>query len=89
MTLLKFIYKEGIVNKGDKIVGLVKFKEMVKTKSSLPASEKLVDDFLIDMEHLGILTMEGKRRFTAVTFDEAVKKIERFDDTLRLLENLE
>ena len=89
LTLLKFIYKEGNVEKGEKIVGIVKFKEMVKLRSNLPAPEKLVDEFLIDLEHLGIITMEGKRRFTAVTFEEAKKKIEKFDDTLRLLENLE
>jgi hypothetical protein len=40
------------------------------------------------MEHLGVLRMEGKRRFTLLTFDDAVKKIEKFDDTLRLLEKL-
>lgn len=89
LTLIKFIFKEGSVGKGEKIVGMVKFKEMVKEKSTLPGSGHLVDEFLNDIEHLGIVKMEGKRRFTAVTYEEAIKKIEKFDDTLRLLENLE
>ena len=89
LTLLKFIYKEGSVEKGDKIIGIVKFKEMVKEKSNIPTPEKLVDDFLVDIEHLGIITMEGKRRFIAATYEEATKKVDNFDNTLRLLENLE
>lgn len=89
LTLLNFIYKEGTVEKGDKIIGIVKFKEMVKEKSNVPASDKLVDEFLLDTEHLGIITMEGKRRFIAMSFDDAKKKIDKFDNTLRLLENLE
>jgi len=89
LTLLKFIYKEGQLEKGDKIIGIVKFKEMVKEKSTIPAPDKLVDEFLNDMEQLGILYLEGKRRFLAVTMEEATKKIEKFDNSLQLLENLE
>ena len=89
LTLVNFIFKEGTVGKDEKIIGLVKFKEMVKAKSNLAASDKIIEEFLIDMEHLGILRMEGKRRFTTATHSEAIKKIEKFDDTLRLLENLE
>jgi len=89
LTLVDFIYKEGSVEKGEKIIGMVKFKEVVKEKSTIPSSDKLIDDFLLDMEHLGILTMEGKRRFIACSYEEAIKRVEKFDNTLRLLENLE
>lgn len=89
LTLLSFIYKEGLLGKGEKIIGIVKFKEMVKEKSSIATPDKVVEEFLNDIEHLGIIRMEGKRRFIALTLEEAQKKIERFDDSIRLLENLE
>ena len=77
-----------MVETNEKIIGVTKLKETVKEKSSIIASDKLIDEFFSDMEHLEILTMEGKRRFTAVTYKEALNKIEKFDDILRLLENL-
>jgi len=89
LTLLKFIYKDGALEKDEKIIGIVKLKELVKNKGKVISSSKLIDEFLGDMELLGILVMEGKRRFTVVSFEEAIKKVEKFDDSLRLLENLE
>lgn len=88
LTLLKFIFKEGIVGKDQKVIAISRLKEMIKEKSNIPFSNKLVDEFYHDMEHLGVLKTIGKRRFTATSFNEATEKINRFDDILRLLENL-
>lgn len=87
-TLLKFLYKEGSVSQGEKILGISKLKEIVAEKSSIPSSSKFVDTFIQDITYMGILELSGNRRYTKVSYEEALNRVEKFDDTLRLLENL-
>jgi len=89
ITLLKFIYKEGLVGRDEQVMPGLKLKQMVKEKSNLLNPDKIIDEFFNDMDHLNIFKVIGKKRFTTVSYNEAIKKIQDFDDTLRLLENLE
>lgn len=87
-TLLKFIFKEGMVGQDQKILGKTKLLELIKERSSIASPNKFLDSFLNDMEYLGIIKLNGTRRLTAVTYQDALEKIDKFDDTLRLLEKL-
>jgi hypothetical protein len=87
-TLVKFLFKEGAVGVREPIMGVSKLKEIVSKRSNIPSSNKLVDTFISDITYMNIVQLEGKRRYTACTYEEAIKKIEKFDDTLRLLEKL-
>lgn len=87
-TLIKFIFKEGMVGQDQKILGKTKLLTLIKERSSIPSPNKFLDNFLNDMEYLGIIKLNGTRRLTAVTYQDALEKIDKFDDTLRLLEKL-
>ncbi|GAF77787.1 unnamed protein product, partial [marine sediment metagenome] len=86
--LIKFIFKEGMLGQDQKILGKTKLLALIKEKSSIPNPNKFLDNFLNDMEYLGIIKLNGTRRLTAVTYQDALEKIDKFDDTLRLLEKL-
>lgn len=87
-TLVKFIFKEGMIGQDQPIIGKTKLLDLIKEKSTISAPNKFLEGFLNDMEYLGILKLNGKRRYTATTYSEALEKIDKFDDTLRLLEKL-
>ncbi len=87
-TLIKFIFKEGMIGQDQKILGKTKLLELIKEKSTIPSPNKFLDNFLNDMEYLGIIKLNGTRRLTAVSYQDALEKINKFDDTLRLLEKL-
>jgi hypothetical protein len=87
-TLVKFIFKEGMVGQDQPIIGKTKLLDLIKEKSTIASPNKFLEGFLNDMDYLGILKLNGKRRYTAVSYSEALEKIDKFDDTLRLLENL-
>lgn len=86
--LLKFIFKEGTISQGQQVISAVKLKEVVNAKSNIPSSNKFVDTFISDISYMGILRNTGNRRYAALSYEDALKKIEKFDDTLRLLEDL-
>lgn len=87
-TLLRFIYKEGNVGIDEMIIGKAQLTTLVSERSKISNASKFVENFLNDIEYLGVIKMNGNRRYTAVSFEEALSKIDKFDDTLRLLENL-
>lgn len=87
-TLIKFIFKEGMLGQDQIIMGKTILLKLIKEKSNIPAPNKFLDGFLNDMDYLGIIKLNGTRRYTAVTYSEALEKIDKFDDTLRLLEKL-
>ena len=87
-TLIKFIFKEGMLGQDQPIIGKTKLLDLIKEKSTIVAPNKFLEGFLNDMDYLGILKLNGKRRYTATTYTEALEKIDKFDDTLRLLEKL-
>jgi hypothetical protein len=88
-TLLRFVYKKGLVRVGEPVMGKTKIIELIKEKSDMISPNKFVDDFFTQMEYMGIIEMNGKRRVIKISYDEALEKIENFDDILKLLEKLD
>jgi hypothetical protein len=87
-ALIMFIYNEGKINVGDKVISGMELKQLVSEKATLQNSNKFVDEFLKDMDKIGVFNTVGKRRFIAATYQDALAIIEKFDDTLRILENM-
>ncbi len=87
-SLLAFVYRDGKLTTGDKVITGLELKEIVADKTNIQNSNKFVDDFLKDMDNLGIFNTVGKRRLIATTYNEAQNIIEHFDDAFRVLENI-
>jgi len=86
--MLKFIYNSGENKIGDKIMPEYKLKEAIKNSSNIADPNKFVEQFLNDIFYIGIVNIEGKRRFISVSYEEAIKKVENLDDKIKILENL-
>jgi hypothetical protein len=87
-ALITFIYRDGKLNIGDRVMSGLELKAAVAEKAKINNSNKFVDEFLRDMDRLNIFTTVGKRRNIATSFIEALDIIENFDDTYRILENM-
>ena len=87
-ALLSFIYGDGKVAVGDKVMSGLMIKDIVADKTSITNSNKFVDEFLHDMDRLGIFSTVGKRRLIQLTYQDALNLIENLDDAYRVLENL-
>jgi hypothetical protein len=87
-SLLAFIYNEGKLLPGDKVMGGLELKELVAEKTTIQNSNKFVDEFLHDMDRLGVFNTVGKRRMIGCTYNEANTIVENFDEALRILENM-
>ncbi len=87
-SLLTFVYSNGKAVPGDKVISGLELKEHVADKTNIQNSNKLVDEFLKDMDRLNVFNTNGKRRFINVTYNEAMNTVENFDDALRILENM-
>jgi len=87
-ALISFIYRDGKLTSGDRVMPGSELKEIVKDKTSIPNSSKFVDEFLRDMDTIGIFVTVGKRRNIRMTYAEALDTIENYDDTYRVLENM-
>jgi len=87
-SLLMFIYNEGKLSVGDKVIPSLELKAIIAEKTNIQNSNKVVDEFLKDMDNFGIFATTGKRRHINVSYDEAISFIEKYDDAFRILENL-
>lgn len=87
-SLLTFVYNNGKLITGDKVISGLELKELVAEKTNMQNSNKFVDEFLHDMDRLGVFSTVGKRRFIATAYQDAITIVEKFDDTLRILENM-
>ncbi len=87
-SLLMFVYGNGKFNTGDKVIGGLELKQILSEKTNIQNSNKLVDEFLQDMDRLGIFTTNGKRRYIAMSYTDAMEWIEKFDDAFRIIENM-
>lgn len=87
-ALLAYIYNNGNMNVGDKVISGLVLKETIGNKVNIPNSNKMVDEFLREMDKLSIFTTHGKRRHIGKTFAEAMNIIETYDDTLHIIENM-
>jgi len=89
LALLAYIYQEGKLSPGNKVISEVELKSIVADKTNIENSNKVVKEFLQDMDRLDIFNIIGKRRFIATEYQNAINIINHFDDTLRILENME
>lgn len=87
-ALISFIYNDGKLGSGDRVMPSLELKEIVRDKTKIPNSNKFVDEFLREMDRIGIFTTVGKRRNIQMTYIEALDAIENYDDTYRVLENI-
>jgi len=87
-ALVSFIYRDGKLTTGDKVIPSLELKEIVRDKTNIPNSNKFVDEFLREMDAMGIFNTVGKRRNIQMTYTEALDAIENYDDTYRVLENM-
>ena len=87
-ALISFIYRDGKLTAGDKVIPSLELKEIVRDKTNIQNSNKFVDEFLREMDAMGIFNTVGKRRNIQMTYTEALDAIENYDDTYRVLENM-
>lgn len=87
-ALLSFCYNNGKANPGDKVISGLELKAILAEKASINNYNKLVDEFLFDMDRLNIFVTNGKRRHIAATYPEAQEILENFDDAFRIIENM-
>lgn len=88
-SLIMFIYNEGKLGVGDRVISVINLVELVSEKTNIPNPKKFVDEFMQDMDNIEIFNVNGKRRFIAVSYEDAITLIENFDDIYRILENME
>lgn len=87
-SLLAFVYGDGRLGVGDKVMPGLELKTIVAEKTTIPNSNKLIDEFLQDMDRLGIFATTGKRRYIAATHKEALDIVENYDNAFRAIENM-
>ena len=86
--LLNFIFKNGDIGVGDQVIGASKLKEIVKESSNIPNPNKFIETFITEITYMGIIRLEGKKRFANISLAESIKKIDNFDKDVKFLENL-
>jgi len=87
-ALLAFTYGSGKLVPGDKVISGAELKEIVAEKTNIQNSNKLIEEFLQDMDRLCIFATNGKRRHIVATYQEAIDIVEKFDDAFRVIENM-
>jgi hypothetical protein len=87
-SLISFIYNNGKITQGDRVMSGLELKALVAEKTNIQNSNKFVDEFLGDMDKIGVFSTVGKRRFIVATYQDALIVVEKFDNTLRILENM-
>ena len=87
-ALVSFIYNDGKKSIGNRVMPSLELKDAVKEKTKIQNSSKFVDEFLRDMDRLGIFETVGKRRNITKSHQDALDIIENYDDSYRVLENL-
>ena len=87
-ALITFVYNDGKLTAGDKVMSGMVLKEVVADKTNIQNSNKFVEEFLRDMDRMSIFTTHGKRRLMNATFSEALELVENYDDSYQVLENI-
>jgi hypothetical protein len=87
-TLVSYVYNNGKYGVGDKVTPVLKLKELVSEKTKIQNSNKFIDEFFDEMDKHGIFTTNGKKRYIGMTYTDAMKIIDNFDDSLQILENM-
>lgn len=87
-SLIKFIYNNGKLDIGDKVIPSLELKTIVNERTTIPNSNRFVEDFFRDMDLMDVFNTNGKRRFINMSYGDALNIIETYDDTYRVLENI-
>jgi len=87
-ALLSFVFEEGKLTSGDRVIPMLELKGIVAEKTQIQNSNKFVEEFLRDMDRLSIFTTHGKRRLINTTLTEALETVDNYDDSYRVLEDL-
>ena len=87
-ALVNFIYNDGKKENGGRVMPSLELKAAVAEKTKIQNPNKFVDEFLHDMDRLGIFETRGKRRNVIKSYKDALDIIENYDDSYRVLENL-
>jgi len=87
-SLASFIYSDGKKDVGNRVMPSMELKEAVKDKTKIKNPVKFVDDFLHNMEIMGIFETNGNRRNIVKSYQDALDIIENYDDSYRVLENM-
>ena len=86
--LLNFIFKNGEVKVGDQVMAASKLKELIKESANIPNPNKFVETFITEITYIGIIRLDGRKRFANISLTDAIKKIENFDRNVKILEKL-
>jgi len=84
--LTTFIYNKGIAIIGDKVISGLELKKIIEEKTNI--SNKFIDEYLCDMDKIGIFSVVGKRRFIAKSYNEALNAIENFNDIMSIFDEM-
>lgn len=87
-SLLAFIYQEGKLTIGDRVIAVLELKEILKDRTNIAGVNRVVDEFMIEMDRLGIFNTVGKRRYIALSYEEAINIVDTYDDIFRILDDL-
>lgn len=85
-ALTIFIYNKGAAMVGDTVISGLELKKIVGEKTNI--SNKFVDEFLYEMDNLGIFLVSGKRRYIAKPYNEALIIIENFDNIIDVFDGI-
>jgi hypothetical protein len=83
--LTTFIYKKGTLNIGDLVISGLELKNIIKDKTNI--QNKFIDEYLYEMDSLGIFIVNGKRRFINKSYDEAINLIDNYENLLDIFNN--
>lgn len=84
--LTTFIYNNGKLTTGDRVMSGLELKNFVKQKANI--QNKFIDEYLYDMDNMGIFCVVGKRRDITKTYEDALNIINNFDNIMNILEEL-
>lgn len=87
-AMLGYIYKEGKLQQGNKVMAVSKLIDLIKDNTTITNPKKFVETFINDMESLDVFVVQGKRRLINKSYNEALNLVNDFDDAVRILENL-
>jgi len=86
--LLSLVYLNGNLDLNNSIHSVKSLIEIIEDKSNIKNGKKIVDEFYFDMESMGVIENNGKRRYVRVGYDEALKMVDEYDQTYEQLKQL-
>lgn len=84
--LTTFIYNKGNTKIGDSVLSGLELKKVANEKMNV--QNKFVDEYLYEMDSLGIFVVNGKRRRISKTYDEAIQLIDDYENIIDVFDEL-